>query len=40
MMYLKQLTEYGGTTSSETQPRENMTTMGNADISYLMMIIS
>ena len=33
------MTEYGSTTISDTQPRNNMTTMGKVDTSDLMMII-
>ena len=30
---MKQLTEYDGTTTLETQPRKNMTTMGKVNTS-------
>ena len=35
----KKLTAYDGTTTSGTQPRNNMTTMGKVGTSDLMMII-
>ena len=39
-MYIKQLTEYGGTTPRETQLRKKIiTTIGNLDTSDLNMIV-
>ena len=38
-IYIKQLTEYDGTTTSDTTT-ENITAMGTIDISYLMMMIT
>ena len=37
--YMKQLVEYNGKTTSDKQPRKNMTTIGKVDTSDLIMMI-
>ena len=39
-MYMQYVTEYDVSNISDTQPRENMITMGKVDTSDLMMIIT
>ena len=37
--YMTQLTDYVGTTTSDTQPQKNIATMGNVGTSDFMMIL-